>query len=208
MKLITISGLDGSGKSTQVKMLQSYIEEKGKKVFYFHAIEFGIAQKINDFRLKYCLICRYLNKCKAQKNLGKSVTKATPFQIWLRKIFLRIDIWRFRRLYSRLYNSDYDYLLSDRYFSDTIVNINYLRQKNKAPYEVPYPTPDLSIYLQTDPDLIMQRERVPDQGLEYLKQKKEIYDARISPWNLKVIDGNRSKKEIFAEIKSLSSTIS
>ena len=34
-----------------------------------------------------------------------------------------------------------------------------------------------SFYLQTDPNIIMQRDRKPDQGLEYLQKKKELYDA-------------------------------
>ncbi|HLN19060.1 MAG TPA: hypothetical protein VK255_02730, partial [Patescibacteria group bacterium] len=37
MNIITISGLDGSGKSTQIDMLKSFLESQGKKVFYFHA---------------------------------------------------------------------------------------------------------------------------------------------------------------------------
>jgi thymidylate kinase len=47
----------------------------------------------------------------------------------------------------------------------------------------------------------MQREKKPDQGIEYLKKKKEIYDRYAKIWNLKIIDGNRSKEEIFEEIK-------
>jgi hypothetical protein len=52
----------------------------------------------------------------------------------------------------------------------------------------------------------MQRERKPDQGIEYLKKKKEIYDkyAAFGPpdGGLKIIDGNKSSTEIFEEIKN------
>jgi thymidylate kinase len=34
------------------------------------------------------------------------------------------------------------------------------------------PLPDVAMYLQADPQIIMQRERKPDQGLEYLQKKK------------------------------------
>ena len=202
LKLVTISGLDSSGKSTQINLLKSYLEHTGKKVFYFHAIEQGLAKKIIDFRNKYCLICKLTGKCKVYKE--KSITKATPFQIFLRKVFLRLDIWRFKRLRNRLRNSGYDYILSDRYFYDSVVNVEFLQsrrgQKFLPPTGINKIIPDLALYLQTDPETIMSRERVPDQGLEYLKKKKDLYDVKTAEWNWKVIDGNRDRNAIFEEI--------
>ena len=199
MKIINISGLDGSGKSTQVEMLKNYLESQGKRVFYFHAIEQGIAKKIIEFRNKYCLICRLSGKCKTSYQ-EKSVTKASWLSIQLRKIFLKIDSCRFKNLIKKLEKEGFDYLVSDRYFYDTVVNIEYLQNK---PYNLSCITkPDVSIYLQTSPEIIMKRERIPDQGIEYLKKKKELHDAKINEWSWKVINGNRDKNVIFEEIKS------
>jgi len=36
MKIITISGLDGSGKSTQVEMLKNYLESQAGFLFSCH----------------------------------------------------------------------------------------------------------------------------------------------------------------------------
>jgi thymidylate kinase len=203
MKIISISGLDGSGKSTQIKLLQNYLEAQGEKVFYFHAIEQGLAKKLIDFRNNYCLICKLSGKCKVYTE--KSVTKATWFQIVLRKLFLQIDIWHFKLLRNKLRNNGYTYILSDRYFYDSLVNIAYLDHANKGVMNHA-PTgilkPDLAFYLKADPKIIMQRKRVPDQGVEYLQKKEALFMIATEKFNLITIDGNRAENIIFEELKN------
>lgn len=207
MKLITISGVDGSGKSTQVKLLQNFLESQGKRVFYFHAIEFGLAAKLMEFKKKYCLICKIKGLCHikpAVKKNAAGVTKANQLQIILRRIFLLIDIWRFKLLRSKLSNTGYDYILSDRYFYDSIINIKYLSHKNTTlPCEKFIIHPDIAFYMDIRPRQIMERERKPEQGLDYLRAKTVLFKNHIEKWHMQIINADRNKDEIFEEIKNI-----
>jgi len=202
MKIISISGLDGSGKSTQVKLIMNYLESKGKKVFYFHVIKFSIVKKILDLK-KHCVICRLLGKCKIEnkREEEKSVTDSGWLGIQMRKFLLRVDIARFGKFIKHLKKENYDYIVTDRYFWDSIVNISYLSGNVKLLHNNnKILQPDLSIYLKVDPDEIMKRERTPDQGKIYLQKKKKIYDYFSEKNKLVEIDGNRNRNEIFTDI--------
>ena len=88
-----------------------------------------------------------------------------------------------------------------------MVNINFLLENRRRPTstkicaEKYIPKPDFAFYINVKPEKIMQRERKPDQGMEYLVAKEKLFDEKIKDWNMIVIDGEKDKDEIFSEIK-------
>lgn len=199
MKCITLSGVDGSGKSTQLKLLREKLERENWNVAYFHAVEFSLANRI----------ARLLRGQKEfTAGTEKAVTKASWFTLIVRQKFLFLDILRFRFLMRRLKKENCDYLLSDRYFYDSLVNLEYLRGERNFFWwnfsmrllENILPHPDKAFYFDVAPEKIMSRVNPPEQGREYLREKQHIFNQKITSWNMTVIDADRDQETIFQEI--------
>lgn len=192
MLLITFTGLDGSGKSTQLEMLKEKLKEKSRSFFSFHVIEFSLINRLSK---------------KIQKGGAPSAkTKASPLTLFLRKIFLFIDLVRFRFFFQKIKNQKTEFLLADRYFFDQIVNIFYLDRK-AVPLEKPFwqkiaekmlILPSLGFYLSISPRAAQNRDRTIEQGAEYLEKKQVILDKLTPGWNLKIVDA-QTNKEIIAD---------
>ncbi len=195
MKLITISGLDGSGKTTQLDLLEKKLQEKFR-VERLHMIDFSIANKI----------------LKNKKGESKSKTKTSFIGIFLRKIAIVLDVFRFRVYYRiKIFKNKTDYLIIDRYFYDQIINIKYLNPKesyDERPLwqkivENQIIQPDLKVYLKTNPEKILTRSRKIDQGRKYLFVKNKLYSYFSKKWKLIKINGDLNKIEIEKIIKQL-----
>ena len=177
------------------------LESKGIEVDVFHAISFSVATKIRDF----------FSGPKEKNKPRKARTSASVFSIFLRKIFILIDIIRFNLYAKRIAQKQNRAIITDRYFFDQIVNIFYLENKSDISYvpawlqiaEMMIRRPERAFYIKTSPHIAIEREREIEQGVEYLERKSLLYDLFSDRFHYTVIDGDLQKEEVAQEILNL-----
>lgn len=189
MQIITLSGVDGSGKSTQLQKLRASLESQGTKVAYIHAVAFSLSQSARAFFERP-------NK-KNISGKARANTQAGFWGVWLRKLILLLDIIRFHFFVQRLEKGGVSYLLSDRYFYDSLVNIAYLDGTRLSTVFARFasqfiPKPDHAFYLKVTPEKVMERPRKPEQGLQYLKDKTLLFNEAATLWSFTTIDADQS----------------
>lgn len=196
MKIISFSGVDGSGKSTQTKLLQKHFEGQGLKVAYFHATEFSFVNRLS-------------RKKSGVKNFTpgdtKAVTQANFIGTLARLFFLFIDSLRFAHYQKKLRKSGTEVIVSDRFFQDSLMNVAFLSHNFLIYFGIKLvawfaPVPHQSFYLKLTAEDIASRERVPEQGMDYLEKKIAIYDYPPFSWSTQVIDATQTPEIIHQEV--------
>ena len=203
MKVISFSGVDGSGKSTQLELLREQLISQGKKVAYFHAVEFSLANRIT----------RLLQGKKLfRPGQHKAITHASWFSLLVRQKFLLIDMLRFRCFLHKLRKDGYDYLLSDRSFYDVFINLEYLALQNRPRFllwnfrmnliERMLPRLDMAFYFDIPAESVMSRQKVPEQGIEYVRIKISLFKNKIAAWQMIVIDASQTQEMVSTQISN------
>ena len=210
-KLIVIEGTDGSGKSTQFKLLTERVAREGKK---FQRLVFPQYQEESS-----ALIRMYLS--------GEFGTKPSDVNAYAASAFYAVDRYAsYKKVWGQWYENG-GLVLSDRYTTS-----NAVHQASKEPeekqaeflkwlYEFEYdklglPAPDLVIYLDVPTDFTekMMRSReaatnthadIHEQDLQYLATCRRTGKAAAEFYNWTVIncvrDGAmRSIEDIHEEI--------
>ena len=194
-KLITFEGIDGSGKTTQIDLLESELKQQGISTLVLR--EPGgtkLSEKIREILLDRDNI--------ALSPLAESLLfVAARAQLMAEKIkpALELDL----------------FVICDRFADSTVayqgygrgLNVEYLEELNN--FATDSIQPDLTIILDVDPEKAALRigSDVPDRmeltGIDFfLKVRKGYYEiARCCPHRCVIIDGDQPESKVNALIR-------
>ena len=191
-KLISFSGIDGAGKSTQIKLLADYLRRKGFKVYVTESM-------FSYFLLKP--IINILRRITHSPTAGP-VRRNSHLLLKLWFIFAFIDIWA--SYWFKIANllSNYDIVISDRFYTDLWANIFYYGYCPTWAFQMIIkllPKADLAIFLSVDPKNVFKREmEFPN---DYYYEQQKIYIRLSQLIEFKTIDANSKPETVFMNIK-------
>jgi dTMP kinase len=192
-KFIVFEGLDGCGKTTQVKLFKEYLESQKRKVIATHepTDESDAGQRIR----------RVLQ----HKESFPTMEEFQMLYVEDRKIHTA-------RVILPALENGID-VIGDRYYLSTVAfgsiggcDIEWLHEINAE-----FPRPDITFIIDVEPATCLERQGKKGEGLEYFERQKrfghalETYRAMVKKHNnVFLINGNRDVDSIFADVISLS----
>lgn len=175
--LITFSGLDGSGKSTQIENLRERLAAAGLKIrqlAFWDDVVVGTRYREGFVHKVYG----------SEKGIGapdKPVNRRDKnMRAWyltcLRHTMYLLDALNLRRVIAKALRSGTDVVIVDRYIYDELVNLPLERAATRAFVRFAgklVPHPDLAYLLDADPEAA--RARKPEYPVDFLHQSRAAY---------------------------------
>lgn len=182
---ICIEGLDASGKTTQARRLVRNLQRRGFEVMYTTEPSPG---EIGEFIRNYVLRRR----------------KRVPIEVEALLFAVdRVDHVQ-RRVKPALENGKI--VVSDRYVYSSLayqgaagLDLNWIEEINQSSL-----TPDLAIYIDVPPEVIIKRMRWRKKSvmekLEVQRKVREVYMKLVDERRLVLVDGNRPAYDVSRDI--------
>lgn len=176
-RLISFSGIDGAGKSTQIDSLRANLEQMGQRVqliaFWNQVARLTRIRESGGHAL-----------FKGDRGIGtpsapvgrRDKNVRTPLMTCMRLCFYLLDAVSLNSVVKRALRSNMDVVIFDRYIYDELANLplqtrivrSYVRLLLKL-----VPRPDVAYVLDADP--VQARARKPEYPVEFLQVNRESY---------------------------------
>lgn len=208
--LVSFFGIDGSGKTTQCKILCGELTRKGWRVGY-------VWSRRDPFILKP--LVRLVKRSLLGENHATEGDRYTDIiqrrhkiftHFFVRQVWFCLSLLEYRFLLSTKVfkpNKNVDVLICDRYLPDAIVdlatNFNYNTTLIHALFQHPvvraFPRPAMSFFLDVPPEVGATRKS-DGTGESYLSDRVSLYQAAAREIGAIRIDGTIPVNDIAAQI--------
>jgi thymidylate kinase len=179
VKIISFSGIDGAGKSTQIDSLKYQLEQAGLRVklltFWDNVVvlpKFREAVSYKTFKGDRGIGTPAKPLNRRDKNVSSRPVMAARFFLYL------ADALNLKLTVSRIRRDDVDVVIFDRYIYDELANVALQRWLPRAFARLLLklvPKPDAAFLIDADP--VLARKRKPEYPLEFLLRNRESYFA-------------------------------
>ncbi len=197
--IISISGTDGSGKSSVCEGLDNRLQSKNIKVKGFVLGEYFILVYFLNF-------AKFLLKSKS----SNSETTSNPFltrrqqpaiyKLWVALVLVD-NILNFLRL--KIYSFLGYVVVCDRYFYDRLVGLDYFGYISPnffSVYLALTPKPDKAILLDLNAELCLAREQKEKHSLDFYNDLRSIFKRLHSKFDLIIDANNLSQEDVVRQI--------
>jgi len=176
-KIISFSGIDGAGKSTQISALKTCFGEHSLRV---KSLEFWddvvVFSGLREF-MSYKAFKGDQGVGTPEKPLNRRDKNVTSLPVTVLRLFFYLaDSISLRFVLERMRGSGTDVVICDRYIYDELANLPLNRSFARAFVRLALwvsPQPDAAFLIDADP--VAARARKPEYPLEFLRRNRESY---------------------------------